>query len=194
MIEERGIRLSVDEGIGIAVPVLRFRGEFVAREFPRDQPVPVHAVAARRIDRLEERRARRGVRDEVARPPPGGEVIARDEFGIGQRHGDPADPEMMGELAARRHLLAGAEAAAQDALGHHLLNLLLQRAVEAGRQEEGFGGDRHGWPYRRRQLDLPQPKRAPPSSRALYCQVPRRVAPSRWIRKRPSSAPCRSRR
>jgi hypothetical protein len=50
---------------------------------------------------------------------------------------------MLGQAPAGGHPVTGAKAARKDAFGHHLPQLLLQRAPRARRQEKRFGGDRH---------------------------------------------------
>ena len=50
---------------------------------------------------------------------------------------------MLGQFAARGHLLTGAKPSTEDRLGYQLLNLVLQRAFRIGWQKECLFGNRH---------------------------------------------------
>ena len=149
VIEERRVGLPVDEGIAVSLPVARLARRVPAGKAVRQCARPVDTVGALGRGGIGGGHGR-GVRHEIARPPARGDVVIGQKLGIGERHGDPADPQMLGQPARRGQLFPPVEAARQDALRDHLLDARLQRALGIGGEEEGIDGNGHGatlhWP------------------------------------------------
>ena len=199
MVEQRRVGLTVDERIGIGPPVAGLGQVRRIRKPPPGHLIPVHAFAARAGAGREFRRARRAGRNEIARPPARGQIVARHQLGIGERHGDAADAQMVGQPPAGRQPLAGAEAARKDAVRHHLPDLLLQRAAGAGGQEEVLDGYRHVWPQISGDLALSHFRSGRDNSLLRFRPAPPHregggSAPAVCLSQRPWSAPCRSSR
>ncbi len=154
-VEERGVGLAVDEVVAVLRPVGGF-GEAEGR-WGGQELAPVDRAGTRgaggKIGRFG------GVGgDVVAGAAPGCEIVVGDKFGVGQRDGDAGDVEVGGQSAGGGEAVARAEAAGQDALGHHLLNARLQGAGGVRGEVEGVDGD-HGVEYaagliRRQGVDL----------------------------------------
>ena len=155
MIEQVGVRLSVNEREFETAPTLGLAKLRDARQARADDPPPVDGVFAGLSRQVEFRRSRRIGRNEIAGPTARLQILAGDKFGIGQRHGDPADLQIGRQLTGRRKLFIRRKAARQDRRSHDSLNLLLQRSLEAGVEKETLYRNRQ--PLLSKDLDLCYP-------------------------------------
>ena len=130
MVEQRLVGLAVDEAVRIAAPVRRLFRQHLAAEPLADGAVPVDGRSVVATAGIEPLASRRAVGNEIARAVLRPQIVVGQQLAIGERHGDPADAQMMRQLAARGQLVARAEAARQNAFRDQVLDLLLQRAFE----------------------------------------------------------------
>ena len=136
-VKKRGVSLPVNKGILVVRPIGR-PVHVDGRALPCAQHArPVHRTAMG-LPHRKGRRLRRVVGDEISGSALRGQVIVRHQFGIGQRDGDPADPQMLRHLARGRQLFTGAEPPGEDALRDHLLDTGLQRAFGVRVEKESF--------------------------------------------------------
>ena len=143
VIEQPRIGLPVDKGIFVVVPVERLGHLGGLGKALAQRTRPIDPIGAGRGTGKGGRRCGGVFRDEIARPAARREVVIGDQLGIGQRHGDPADPKVLGQLAGRGQLFAVSDPARQDALGDHLLDAHLKRALGMRIEKEGFDWDGH---------------------------------------------------
>ena len=98
VVKKAGIGLAIDEVVRIALPIGGAVDLGKTLKPPGDQALKLATFDARGAQR-HFGGARRAFRDKIARATTRGKVIRADQLGIGERHGDAAYAQMLGQTA-----------------------------------------------------------------------------------------------